>query len=199
MIPFPVVPGGFQVVYVDPPWPHYGSPQRDQAAGKHYTLMTMDEIKALPVRSLLAKPSVCFMWTTGTHLLTAADLFSCWGLHYRNVGFVWVKTTKAGKVIGGQGARPSIVKQMCEYVLVGSTVERGRPLPLLDESIGQVVEEPENDPVYAPRPGNKHSAKPPEVRRRIDLLFGPNVRKIELFAREQAPGWTGWGDQCPTN
>ena len=38
-----------------------------------------------------------------------------------------------------------------------------------------------------------HSAKPSEAREKIMKLFaGPY---LELFAREQADGWTSWGDE----
>ena len=43
----------------------------------------------------------------------------------------------------------------------------------------------------------KHSAKPPEVRRRIDELMGPDLPRVELFARERAPGWDCWGADAP--
>jgi len=197
----PAFPSGeFDIIYADPCWPHYGSKDKDQAAGKHYDLMSMEELGALPVRALAAKRSVLFMWTTGNHLLNAAELMKAWGFTYRNIGFTWVKTrNKDGRVIGGQGARPSIVKQMTELVLVGSTVPRGRPLPLRNEGVHQVLEEPEEieETVYSPRPGNIHSRKPAEVRARIESLFMPDVRRIELFSRERTPGWTVWGNQLP--
>lgn len=194
----PLPSGEFDIIYADPCWPHYGSKDKDQAAGKHYDLMSMEELCALPVRALAAKRSVLFMWTTGTHLLNAGKLMEAWGFTYRNVGFVWVKTTKEGRVIGGQGARPSVVKQMAEYVLVGSTVPRGRPLPLRNEGVHQVLEEIEiEETVYSPRPGNIHSRKPAEVRSRIEALFQPDVRRLEMFSRERTPGWTVWGNQLP--
>ena len=45
--------------------------------------------------------------------------------------------------------------------------------------------------VLAPR--GRHSAKPPEIRQRIErLVEGPY---LELFARETTPGWTAWGNE----
>ena len=37
-----------------------------------------------------------------------------------------------------------------------------------------------------------HSAKPEEVRCRIERMF-PEQPKIELFARQKVDGWTAWG------
>ena len=44
-------------------------------------------------------------------------------------------------------------------------------------------------------PVGAHSAKPEEVRRRIERLFpGPY---LELYGRESVSGWTVWGSQIP--
>lgn len=45
-------------------------------------------------------------------------------------------------------------------------------------------------------PLRKHSQKPPEVRDKIVELMG-DLPRIELFAREAAPGWDAWGDEAP--
>jgi N6-adenosine-specific RNA methylase IME4 len=45
-------------------------------------------------------------------------------------------------------------------------------------------------------PVAEHSTKPHEARSRIERLFiGPY---LELFAREQAPGWHAWGNEVPS-
>lgn len=46
-------------------------------------------------------------------------------------------------------------------------------------------------------PRGAHSAKPAEVRARIDELMGPDLPRVELFARERADGWDAWGDGVP--
>jgi N6-adenosine-specific RNA methylase IME4 len=43
-------------------------------------------------------------------------------------------------------------------------------------------------------PVREHSRKPDEVIERIERLVG-DVPRIELFAREQRPGWTAWGNE----
>jgi N6-adenosine-specific RNA methylase IME4 len=44
-------------------------------------------------------------------------------------------------------------------------------------------------------PVGEHSAKPEEVRRRIERLFpGPY---LELYGRKPVPGWTVWGNEIP--
>lgn len=60
-------------------------------------------------------------------------------------------------------------------------------------------------PMYVPQvvgdvlraPRGSHSAKPVEVRRRIDALMGEGPSRVELFARERADGWDAWGAEVP--
>jgi N6-adenosine-specific RNA methylase IME4 len=178
----------YKIVLADPPWMYFGDPNKPQAAGKHYTLMETETICDLPVRSNCAKDAVCFLWATGPKLPEALKVMTGWGFHYRGVAYVWVKTTRSGKIINGQGVRPTLVKPTTEFLLVGSLKAKGRPLPLLTESQPQVL--------LAPRPQGKHSKKPPEARRRIVELLG-DLPRVELFARDQEPGWDVWGLQAP--
>jgi N6-adenosine-specific RNA methylase IME4 len=190
--------GKYRILLLDPPWKYYGDPDKAQAAGKHYPCMTYEQICRLPILALLQKPAVVFCWATGPMLHVALNAIRAWGLNYRGVAYVWVKTTKAGKVISGQGVRPTITKPTTEFVLAATTCSKGRPLPLLTEAQGQVVfgpdDEQEGEPLFAPRPGNRHSAKPDEVRQRIEALYG-DVPRVEMFARDLRPGWDGWGDE----
>lgn len=55
--------------------------------------------------------------------------------------------------------------------------------------------EPQGQVLRAPR--GSHSAKPVEVRRRIDALMGEGPSRVELFARERADGWDAWGAEVP--
>lgn len=189
--------GPYDVILADPPWSYYGDPHKDQAAGKHYPCMDVVDLVNLPIPRITAAKAVLFLWATCPRLPFALELMDGWDFYFRGVAFVWIKTTKAGGIISGQGIRPTVVKPTTEFVLVGTTCKTGRALPLRDEGIGQVVweEAVEPEPVLAPRPGNRHSKKPDEVRRRIEALFAPDVRRIELFAREQAPGWDAWGNE----
>lgn len=184
MLPFPA--HQYQVIYADPPWHYYGDPNKDQAAGKHYSLMSNAEIGALPVASITAPHAALFLWATGPRLPEAIEVMKAWGFHYRGVAYLWVKTAKSdGHIISGQGVRPTFTKPTTEFLLVGSTSRRGRPLKLLTEAQGQVV--------LAPR--GRHSEKPAVFRERIIALVG-DVRRIELFARHRVPGWDAWGDEA---
>ncbi len=182
MIELASLPTTYKVLYLDVPWKYYGDPDKDQAAGKHYNQMPFEELAALPVRERICAPGVALIWATCPKLDEAVDLIRAWDLHYRGVAYVWVKTTQDGRVIDGQGVRPSTVKPTTELVLVGATESVGRPLPILTGSQGQVV--------FAPR--GEHSEKPNEVRWRIEELFG-DVPRLEMFARRRYVGWDAWG------
>jgi N6-adenosine-specific RNA methylase IME4 len=183
--PLSTLPGPYDVVMADPPWSYYGSPTKMAAAGKHYDLMTLEELAALPVREIMSDAAALFLWATSPKLDVAVDLLRAWGLHYRGVAYVWVKTRKDGGIIGGQGITPTFVKPTTEFVLAATTKAKGRPFPILDLKQHQVV--------LAPR--SEHSAKPEEVRRRIEALCGVRPR-VELFARGSVPGWDVWGREA---
>lgn len=40
----------------------------------------------------------------------------------------------------------------------------------------------------------KHSKKPQQVRKNIEILFG-DLSRIELFARDKTDGWDVWGNE----
>jgi len=170
----------FEIVYADPAWNYDGDPNKMGAAGKEYDLMTQGDICAMPVKSIMAKDAALFMWATGPKLHNAIEAIDSWGLHYRGIAFVWVKTTKDGVPMGPSGVPPTAVKPVTELVLLATTCKKGRPFKLLDSTIRQVVFEPRG----------KHSEKPEEVRSRIEKIYGSNRKKIELFARRRVDGWT---------
>lgn len=174
----------FDVVLLDPPWSYYGAKDKWGAAAKFYDTMSDEDILSLPVRDLLKPTSVVFCWATAPRLDLAIRSLASWGVHYRGVAFVWVKTSKSGKPFGARGVRPSIVKPTTEFVLAGSLAKSGRPMPVSDESVAQVVL----------APPAAHSAKPDEIQARIERLY-PKASRIELFARRRRPGWAAWGNE----
>lgn len=186
MIPFPNKK--YNIIYADPPWPYYGDPNKDQAAGKHFKLMSLEDIKALPVREIVAEECLLFLWVTcpKDHVRMGYKVLRAWGFEPEGIPWIWAKTAKDGHIINGQGIRPRLTKATCELVLAGTTDPNHRVFPILNEGMAQLVP--------APRPGNRHSAKPPIIRDYIVELLGDRPR-IELFARECVEGWDAWGDE----
>lgn len=178
----PLPSGPYDIVYADPPWFYYGSKLKDAAAGKHYPLMSQEELASLPVRDIMSKRAALFLWATCPRLDFAIELIERWGLHYRGVAYVWIKTNARGQIISGQGVPPTFTKPTTELVLAATTTPSGRPFPLRDLAQGQVV--------LARRA--EHSRKPSIFRERIEALCG-NRARIELFARERVRDWDSWG------
>lgn len=174
----------YDVILIDPPWSYHGQQNKWGAAAKFYETMSDDDLARMPIHTLAKKTTVLFCWATGPRLDTAVDLIRRWGFAYRGVAFVWVKATKDGRPIGARGVRPSIVKPTTEFVIAGSMTPKGRPMPLADESVAQVVLAPIAE----------HSRKPEAVCERIERLY-PSASRIELFARRERDGWDVWGNE----
>jgi len=172
----------FDIIITDPPWSYYGAQDKMGACGKEYDTLNDDDIRQW--KYPLSKNGLLFVWATCPRLDFAMDCIKQYGLHYRGVAFVWVKTKKDGSPIGAQGVRPSTVKPVVEMVLVASPQRIGRPLKLHDESIRQIV--------FAPK--GEHSQKPEEIQSRIELMY-PDATKAEYFARRRRQGWTCFGNQ----
>jgi len=167
----------YEIVYIDPSWMYYGDKFKDQACGKHFDCMPFGEIAALPVREIMAKQSVLFCWVTSPLAFDQMLTVAKWGLHYRGWTYVWVKTRKDGKLIHGQGARPTLTKSTTEILTAWTPNKRGRPFKIFTEKQAQV------HPL--PRPP-KHSEKPAIFRDLIVELCG-NRKRIELWARDPVP------------
>lgn len=182
-------PDGYDVILADPPWSYHGSQTKPAAAAKHYDTMPDDDLLGFTgIIDRLTPRGLLFMWATGPRLDFAMECLTAWGLTFRGVAFVWVKTRRDGTPVGAQGVRPSTVKPTTEFVLAASRVRKGRPLPLRDEAVRQVV--------LAPR--QEHSRKPDEVHDALERMY-PDARKLEMFARRARPGWDAWGNQAPTS
>ncbi len=186
----PVAFGGFKIIYVDPPW-SYNDAGTEGGVGHEYKTMTFHEMAALPIDTLAAENCAMFMWATRPRIEEALALIRAWGFEYVTEAFTWVKTR--GTNVDGSG-KPFLglghtTRANTEPVLYA---RRGKP-KRVDASVSQVVID--NELITAEL--GRHSAKPPEVRDRIVKLMG-DVARVELFARDAAPRWFGWGNQYPT-
>ena len=173
----------YDIVLIDPPWPHFNDKTGTNIASKHYSLMTMEEINRMPIKSILKKNAAVFCWATTPRLDLAIEAIKSWGLNYRGIAHIWVKTRKGDNaIIHGQGVPPTYSKPTTEVLLLATTKKAGRPIPLLNCALPQVV--------LAPR--EEHSTKPQKFRALIDSAFkdDKNLNKIEIFARKN--GIVGW-------
>jgi len=170
----------YQIIYADPPWDYKGQTQTGKngiptgGASSHYGCMKLPELKELDVPALCDDDCLLFMWSSSPHLDQSIELMKAWGFAWATVGFVWDK----------QRVNPGFyTMSQCELCLIG---KRGKiPKPRGARNIRQLVSELRG----------KHSAKPQEVRKRIDQMF-PKQSKLEMFAREKFEGWDAHGNQA---
>ena len=194
--PFADLPKGhFKTIYADPPWRFKtwnnatavqarGSKSTYTSASVHYETMPLEEICALPVAELAAPDCVLFMWACWPLLPEALKLIDAWGFTYKTCGFDWVKA-HAKQIdlfrddVDGQMGMGYWTRANTEPCLLAT---RGKP-KRVSAAVRQAIIEPRRE----------HSRKPLRAVDRIErLVAGPY---LELFARQQRPGWTVWGNQ----
>ena len=89
-------PGKYSVIYADPPWQYrvWSKKGTGRSAESHYSTMSLEDIKALPVHLLAAKDCTLFLWVTFPLLKEAWPVLDAWGFTYKSVAFVWVKLNR---------------------------------------------------------------------------------------------------------
>lgn len=193
------------LIYLDPPWKYNSRANhktrfRGGAEG-HYPLMTMAEIAALPIKRLAARDCALLMWCTFPYLADQIKLFEHWGFRYRTQFLTWIKLNPKGYDLPKDDPTYRLGKQ---YVLysdglfhstffgVGYYAKSNAEVLLLGMR-GQVstISDAVSSVILAPR--RQHSRKPDEAYARIECVFG-DVPRVELFARNVAPGWSSAGN-----
>jgi N6-adenosine-specific RNA methylase IME4 len=165
-------------VVIDPPWPFatWSSAGQAKSASKHYRIMTLADIKALPVRKLLKDHAVVLLWTTGAMLEQAHEVMQAWRITYKT-NVAWRKVTRNGKVRVGCGFW---ARTMHEPILLGTVGKPRKFTPALPSLFDGIARE--------------HSRKPHEFYQMITERT-PGLRRADLFARERREGWDAWGDE----
>jgi len=158
----------FRTILADPPWDVLQRSGR--GAHRHYSLMTVDEIAALPVGKLAHTEAHLWLWVTNATLFAGQAVMGAWGFTYRSC-LTWVKP--------GLGLGSSYLRNNTEHLLFGT---KGRA-PVLYRS----------QPTWLFAPKQDHSHKPEEQYAVIERCSpGPY---LELFARRRRPDWQAWGNE----
>lgn len=166
------------IIYADPCWSYNDKMKGHSFSLDHeYETQSKDWIAKLPVRDIAEKDAVLFMWAVSPQLPEALEVMKAWGFKFKTVAFCWSKLTTHGKDVANLG---KWTMGNVELVLLGV---KGRPQRIC-KNVKQLVR--------ATR--TVHSRKPDEVRQRIVTLMGDQDR-VELFAREEAPGWIALGNE----
>ncbi len=186
--PFEGLPRGhFGAILADPPWGFevWSGPEKKVASRgtvAPYQTMEMADIAALPIAELGAENCVLFMWCVWPTLPEAIGVIENWGFKYKTCAFAWLKADPYRlwaldeDVHMGLGYWTRANSEVCLLATRGKPKRR-------DNSVRQGI--------IAPK--RQHSRKPDGIHERIErLVAGPY---LELFARQQRPNWTVWGNE----
>ncbi len=173
----------FHTVLADPPWQFQNrtgkmAPEHKRLA--RYPTMTLEEIKALPVRDVVEEPAHLYLWVPNALLAEGLEVMKAWGFTYKT-NLIWYKVRKDG----GPDRRGVgfYFRNVTEMVLFGVRGKNARTL--------QPGRSQENIIVSRKR---EHSRKPDEQYAIIESCSpGPY---LELFARGTRENWTAWGNQA---
>jgi N6-adenosine-specific RNA methylase IME4 len=177
MITLPDIKAG--AILADPPIPFvaWSSKGEGRSPQHHYKCLLPEQLVTIPVMNIAAPDCFLFLWIPLRSVFLVEPLMQAWGFNFSGVGFSWAKLNKSGVgwfMGGGYGTRHNV-----EICWLG---RRGKPQR---KSAGV------RELIIAPV--REHSRKPDEIYQRIEMFCdGPYV---ELFARQQWPGWTCVGDE----
>lgn len=181
------------IILADPPWTFelHSEKGEGKSAQAHYSCMSLDGIKALPVSQLCRGDAICIMWTTWPFVANgqAIEVLPAWGFT-PVTGGAWFKRTKNDKAAFGTGYR---LRSACEPFLVGTLGN-----PTTAANVRNTIETFEREnAVVAPTRG--HSRKPDDIYDFCERLCPRALRGVELFARQQFVGgkieWRAYGNE----
>jgi len=169
--------GGFGLIMADPPWSYDMRSEKGYAKSPeaHYRTMDLAAIKALPVELLAAPDCLLWLWALGPQLPQAMEVITAWGFTFKTGGH-WAKVGTSGKQHFGTGY---ILRNAGEPFLIAT-----RGAPKTTRATRSVIIAPVRE----------HSRKPDEAFDAASRLM-PGVQRLELFSRQNRPGWTSWGDE----
>jgi N6-adenosine-specific RNA methylase IME4 len=173
----------FATVLADPPWQftnRTGKMAPEHKRLQRYPTMPLDEIKKLPVQTIIQDSAHLYLWVPNALLSLGLEVMENWGFTYKT-NIIWYKTRKDG----GPDRRGVgfYFRNVTEIILFGV---RGKNVRTLQPGRSQ-----ENIIVSMKR---EHSRKPDEQYEIIEACS--NGPYIELFARGPRTGWFVWGNQA---
>lgn len=189
-------PKSYGLIYIDPPWEQefFGAETGIQKAPqRHYDCMPLDDIKALPVGGLAAADCFVVLWSMWNFVAPglASDVLRAWGFAPKSGG-AWFKLTAKDKVAFGTGYG---FRGCCEPFLTASIGAPKAASKSERNGFTTYINPPDGMAFNALLAKlREHSRKPDEMRAALERMF-PHVRRAELFARAQSPGWDVWGNE----
>lgn len=170
----------YDLILLDPPWWNKYIRRKRKKAGDAYDMLFNEDVKNLPVESLLKDDGMVIVWCTNSQqhmndLLT--KIFPKWTVKYV-AKWYWVKITMNGEPVCSFSLPPG--KQPYEKIIFGC---RGNPSSL-----------PPDSKVIVSVPSAIHSHKPPLIEL-VKSFLPDNPSCLEIFARYLLPNWTSYGNE----
>ena len=165
-------PTKYKTILADPPW-DIQQKGKSRGAIRHYNLMTLDRIKAMPIADLVEENAHCWLWVTNATLEAGYEVLRAWGFEPRSI-YTWCKPRL------GLG---TYLRNCTEHLLLGT---RGKA-PI--QFKGQMN--------WGFMPLQDHSHNPEEVYDIIERCSEGNY--LELFARRPRHGWGIWGNEVASD
>lgn len=180
----------YSTIVADPPWPYESSRSGrfvmpKQEGQQHtrgvenlgYSVMSIDDLCALPVKALATDDAHLYLWVTNSFMTEGHRIARAWGFTPKTI-LTWVKTFQDD---------PARVSMKTGYYFRGATEH---VIFAVRGSLRLQTDEGQPTAYLWPRIG-AHSVKPD--------AFGDLVEKcspgpyLELFCRRPRMGWDAWG------
>ena len=172
----------YNLIYCDPPWKQSKGGKksvRPNSSGIEldYPTLSLSDIKSHLCQAdyLTGDNSVLFLWTIDKYLFEAQQIAESldYKLHAR---MIWDKITGIPAAF--------TVRYSSEYLLY---MYKGKLIPVAKEERGKI------STVFREKV-KKHSQKPEIAYQIIERLY-PNLKKLEMYARNTREGWDSWGNE----
>lgn len=187
-------PKKYAVIYADPPWQQKAgrnlsggykkidgkqvfNPASVTSENLPYSTMSVDEIAALNVKSIVAKDAHLYLWVTNKYLLQADKIINSWGFKYSTC-LTWAKKP----IGGGMGGTFRVSQEHLLFCTRGSLKANTN----INGTVFNVKR-----PYVNGYPC--HSKKPDFFIEMIERVSPGN--KLEMFARRKREGWDVFGNE----
>jgi N6-adenosine-specific RNA methylase IME4 len=162
----------YKTILADPPWDH--NQRGNYGAVNHYDLMSIERIKAMPIKDLAEDDAHCWLWVTNGTMRQGYDVMEAWGFKVKSI-LTWIKPRL------GLG---NYLRNCTEHLMFGIK--------------GKLPVQFNRQPTWFFAPLQEHSHKPEEALNVLERISpGPY---LELFARRRyQPYWDVWGNEVPAD